>query len=64
MEKCILVEDSVAVQMQGLLPVFRILLLWQTRIIRQSDHPLVTPFHHMEDLPALWRERGWNIYQS
>lgn len=64
LEKSILVEDSVSGANAGIaagIPVFYYCADPHTHPI---DHPLVTPFYHMNELPALWKARGWNIYQG
>lgn len=58
---CILVEDSLSGTQAGIsagIPVFYYCADPHNPPI---DHPLVTPFHDMFELPRLWQEKGWHI---
>lgn len=60
-EHCILIDDSEAGVRAGIaagIPVFYYCADAHNPAI---DHPLVTRFDDMAQLPALWRERGWEI---
>ncbi|WP_312240115.1 6-phosphogluconate phosphatase [Pantoea sp.] len=60
-EHCILIDDSEAGVRSGIaagIPVFYYCADAHNPAI---DHPLVTRFDNMAQLPALWRERGWEI---
>lgn len=60
-EKCILVDDSEAGARAGIaagIPVFYYCADAHNPVI---DHPLVTRFDDMAQLPALWRARGWDL---
>lgn len=60
-EHCILVDDSEAGAKAGIaagIPVFYYCADAHNPAI---DHPLVTVFTDMAQLPALWREKGWQL---
>ena len=60
-EHCILVDDSEAGARAGIaagIPVFYYCADAHNPTI---DHPLVTVFTDMAQLPALWQERGWQL---
>lgn len=60
-ENCILVDDSEAGAMAGVaagIPVFYYCADAHNPTI---DHPLVTTFTDMAQLPALWQQKGWQI---
>lgn len=60
-DRCILVEDSAAGTQAGIsagIPVFYYCADPHNLPI---DHPLVTAFNDMHELPKLWRERGYQI---
>ncbi|TKI04465.1 6-phosphogluconate phosphatase [Martelella alba] len=62
--QCILVEDSVSGVRAGIgagIPVFYYCADPHNPPI---DHPLVTRFDDMGQLPALWRERGWILTRA
>lgn len=59
--RCILVDDSPAGAQAGInagIPVFYFCADPHNPPI---DHPLVTTFDDLAQLPALWRERGWRL---
>lgn len=59
--RCILVDDSEAGARAGIaagIPVFYYCADAHNPAI---DHPLVTPFTDMAQLPALWQARGWQL---
>lgn len=60
-EHCILVDDSEAGAMAGIaagIPVFYYCVDAHNPTI---DHPLVTVFNDMAQLPELWRDKGWQL---
>lgn len=60
-DRCILIDDSEAGAQAGVaagIPVFYYCADAHNPAI---DHPLVTPFTALEQLPALWRARGWQL---
>lgn len=60
-ERCILVDDSEAGAMAGIaagIPVFYYCVDAHNPTI---DHPLVTVFNDMAQLPELWRDKGWQL---
>lgn len=60
-EQCILVDDSEAGARAGIaagIPVFYYCADAHNPTI---DHPLITAFSDMSQLPVLWQERGWKL---
>lgn len=60
-EHCILVDDSEAGAMAGIaagIPVFYYCVDAHNPTI---DHPLVTVFNDIAQLPELWRDKGWQL---
>lgn len=60
-DKCILVEDSVAGAQAGIAAGIPVFYYCADPHNPPIDHPLVTEFHDMHELPALWREKGYQI---
>lgn len=63
-ERCILVDDSEAGVRAGIaagIPVFYYCADAHNPAI---DHPLVTRFDDMAQLPALWQARGWTLLST
>ncbi|WHP83914.1 6-phosphogluconate phosphatase [Edwardsiella anguillarum] len=59
--ECILVDDSPAGAQSGIaagIPVFYFCADPHNPTI---DHPLVTAFNDLRQLPQLWRQRGWQL---
>ncbi|MTD27988.1 6-phosphogluconate phosphatase [Erwinia sorbitola] len=60
-ERCILIDDSEAGAKAGIaagIPVFYYCADEHNPAI---DHPLVTVFNDMAQLPALWQKKGWQL---
>ncbi|MCE0491782.1 6-phosphogluconate phosphatase [Pantoea sp. Mb-10] len=60
-EKCILVDDSEAGARAGIAAGIAVFYYCADAHNPDLDHPLVTRFDNMAQLPALWRARGWNL---
>lgn len=60
-ERCILVEDSVSGAQAGIAAGIPVFYYCADEHNAPLHHPLVTTFHDMRQLPALWRERGWRL---
>lgn len=60
-EKCILVDDSMAGAQSGIAAGLQVFYFCADPHNQPIDHPNVTPFTALEQLPALWRARGWQI---
>ncbi len=61
LEHCILVEDSESGSKAGIAAGIPVFYYCADPHNPPIHHPLVTTFHHMSELPALWQARGWNI---
>ena len=59
--QCILVDDSEAGAKAGIAAGIPVFYYCADAHNKPLDHPLVTTFDDMAQLPALWRERGWEI---
>ncbi|WP_031522271.1 6-phosphogluconate phosphatase [Siccibacter colletis] len=59
--KCILVDDSVAGAQSGIAAGMQVFYFCADAHNPPLDHPNVTPFTDLSQLPELWRARGWNI---
>lgn len=59
--QCILVDDSEAGAKAGIAAGIPVFYYCADAHNQPLDHPLVTPFNDMAQLPALWRERGWQL---
>ncbi|MDN0093723.1 6-phosphogluconate phosphatase [Yersinia rohdei] len=60
-ERCILVEDSAAGTHAGIAAGIPVYYYCADPHNLPIHHPLVTMFDDMQQLPALWRARGWHI---
>ncbi len=61
LERCILVDDSEAGASAGIAAGIPVFYYCADAHNKPIDHPLVTMFDDMAQLPALWRARGWSI---
>ncbi|WP_413721760.1 6-phosphogluconate phosphatase [Sodalis sp. RH23] len=59
--QCILVEDSVSGVQAGIAAGMPVFYYCADAHNPPIDHPLVTRFDDMGQLPALWRARGWAL---
>jgi len=60
-ENCILVEDSVAGAQAGITAGIPVFYYCADPHNPPLDHPLVTTFHDMRELPGIWRKMGYQI---
>lgn len=60
-ERCILVDDSEAGAKAGIAAGIPVFYYCADSHNQPLDHPLVTAFDDMAQLPALWQARGWSI---
>ncbi|CNI40921.1 MULTISPECIES: 6-phosphogluconate phosphatase [Yersinia] len=60
-EHCILVEDSAAGTHAGVAAGIPVFYYCADPHNQPIHHPLVTMFDDMQQLPELWRARGWDI---
>lgn len=60
-ERCILVDDSEAGARAGITAGIPVYYYCADPHNPELDHPLVTRFDDMAQLPALWRARGWDL---
>ena len=60
-ERCILVDDSEAGARAGIAAGIPVYYYCADPHNPELDHPLVTRFDDMAQLPALWRARGWDL---
>lgn len=60
-ERCALIDDSEAGANAGIAAGIPVFYYCADAHNRPIDHPLVTPFDDLAQLPALWRERGWSL---
>ncbi|TCV95424.1 6-phosphogluconate phosphatase [Biostraticola tofi] len=60
-EQCILVEDSVSGTQAGIAAGIPVFYYCADPHNLRIDHPLVTHFDHMAQLPDLWRQKGWQL---
>ncbi|MDL4913326.1 MAG: 6-phosphogluconate phosphatase [Enterobacterales bacterium endosymbiont of Blomia tropicalis] len=60
-EHCILVDDSEAGARAGIAAGIPVFYYCADAHNPELDHPLVTRFENMAELPALWRARGWDL---
>ena len=61
LEQCILVDDSEAGAKAGIAAGIPVFYYCADAHNKPLDHPLVTTFDDMAQLPKLWQERGWKI---
>ena len=60
-ENCILVDDSSAGAQSGIAAGMEVFYFCADPHNKPIDHPKVTTFTRLEELPELWQARGWNI---
>lgn len=60
-EKCILVDDSAAGAQSGIAAWMEVFYFCADPHNVPIDHPKVTTFTDLAQLPALWRARGWSV---
>jgi HAD superfamily hydrolase (TIGR01509 family) len=60
-ENCILVDDSSAGAQSGIAAGMEVFYFCADPHNKPITHPKVTTFTRLEELPALWKTRGWNI---
>ncbi|EPH0090844.1 6-phosphogluconate phosphatase [Pluralibacter gergoviae] len=60
-ENCILVDDSAAGAQSGVAAGMEVFYLCADPHNKPIHHPKVTMFTHLDELPALWKARGWKI---
>lgn len=63
-DRCILVEDSAAGTHAGIAAGIPVFYYCADPHNQPIDHPLVTRFEHMSQLPALWHQRGWQLTRT
>lgn len=60
-ERCILVDDSAAGAQAGIAAGIPVFYFCADPHNKPIDHPLVTAFDDLAQLPALWQQRGWQL---
>ena len=60
-ENCILVDDSSAGAQSGIAAGMEVFYFCADPHNQPIDHPKVTTFTDLAELPALWQARGWDI---
>ncbi len=60
-EHCILVDDSAAGAQAGIAAGIPVFYFCADPHNKPIDHPLVTTFDDLAQLPALWQQRGWRL---
>lgn len=60
-ENCILVDDSSAGAQSGIDAGMEVFYFCADPHNKPIDHPKVTTFTRLAELPALWKARGWDI---
>ena len=60
-QNCILVDDSAAGAQSGIDAGMQVYYFCADPHNKPIHHPNVTMFTNLAELPALWREKGWNI---
>lgn len=60
-ERSILIDDSVAGAQSGIAAGMEVFYFCADQHNKPISHPNVTTFTHLDQLPDLWRARGWNI---
>lgn len=60
-ERCILVDDSIAGAQAGIAAGIPVFYFCADPHNQPIDHPLVTTFDDLAQLPALWQQRGWQL---
>jgi len=61
LENCILVDDSEAGANAGVAAGIPVFYYCADAHNKPIDHPLVTAFDDMAQLPGLWKARGWDL---
>lgn len=61
LEQCILVDDSEAGAKAGIAAGIPVFYYCADAHNKPLDHPLVTSFEDMAQLPELWRQKGWQL---
>jgi len=59
--KCILVDDSAAGAQSGIDAGMEVFYFCADPHNQPIDHPKVTTFTELSQLPELWKARGWNV---
>ncbi|MBW7980978.1 6-phosphogluconate phosphatase [Enterobacillus tribolii] len=59
--ECILVDDSPHGAHAGIAAGMPVFYFCADEHNPPIDHPLVTTFHDLRELPALWKEKGWSL---
>ncbi|MCT4704713.1 6-phosphogluconate phosphatase [Enterobacteriaceae bacterium H11S18] len=62
-KNCVLVDDSMAGAQSGVAAGMEVFYFCADPHNKPIDHPKVTTFTDLAQLPALWRARGWDITQ-
>ncbi|WP_058910714.1 6-phosphogluconate phosphatase [Entomohabitans teleogrylli] len=60
-QRCILVDDSSAGAHSGIAAGMEVFYFCADPHNKPIDHPLVTTFTDLAQLPELWKARGWNL---
>lgn len=60
-ERCILVDDSVAGAQAGIAAGIPVFYFCADPHNQPIDHPLVTTFDDLAQLPTLWQQQGWQL---
>lgn len=60
-KNCVLVDDSMAGAQSGIAAGMEVFYFCADPHNKPIDHPKVTTFTDLAQLPGLWRARGWNI---
>jgi HAD superfamily hydrolase (TIGR01509 family) len=60
-QNCVLVDDSMAGAQSGVAAGMEVFYFCADPHNRPIDHPKVTTFTDLAQLPELWRARGWDI---
>ncbi|MBH1930809.1 6-phosphogluconate phosphatase [Serratia rubidaea] len=61
LERCIMVDDSPAGAQAGIAAGIPVFYFCADPHNPPIDHPLVTTFDALAQLPALWKQRGWRL---
>ncbi|WP_428944610.1 6-phosphogluconate phosphatase [Pantoea sp. FN060301] len=61
LERCILVDDSEAGAKAGIAAGIPVFYYCADAHNKPLEHPLVTVFDDMAQLPELWKEKGWGL---
>ncbi|TQI78055.1 HAD superfamily hydrolase (TIGR01509 family) [Serratia fonticola] len=60
-DRCILVDDSAAGAHAGIAAGIPVFYFCADPHNKPIDHPLVTTFDDLAQLPVLWKQRGWQL---